>query len=208
MHAWIALAGEALAALVSPPRCAACDAPVGLAVVFCGPCARAMVPWAGPKDAVRAGWEYGGPIARAITRMKYADRPDLARPLGHALARRAVPTRADAIVPVPLHPARLADRGFNQAALLARPLARLLHAPLAPWALERTRDTPRQAALDRADRLQNVANAFRASAKVAGRRLLVVDDVCTTGATLGACAEALRRSGAAEVAALVLARAR
>lgn len=211
VYAWLALAREALCSILSPPRCAACDASVGLTAAFCASCARALVPWtraAHEDDPVGAAYEYGGPLARAITRMKYSDRPDLARPLGHALARGAPIARPDAIVPVPLHPKRLAERGFNQTALLARPLARLMGAPLVLRALVRTRDTPRQATLSRAARLQNVDGAFIGSRVVRGRRVLLVDDVCTTGATLRACIRALRAAGALEVAAFVLARAR
>jgi ComF family protein len=115
---------------------------------------------------------------------------------------RAVPhfrhLEIDLVVPVPLHPSRLAERGFNQAALLARPIARALGIPLLARGLDRTRDTPRQATLDRVLRLENVAAAFvaRAPEKVSARRILLVDDVRTTGATLRACAVALQKAGA------------
>lgn len=208
MYAWFAFAGEALASVLSPSRCAACDAPVALRTSFCPPCARSIVVHgAGADRGVRAAYEYGGALARAIARMKYEGRPDLARPLGHALARSPFDLLADAIVPVPLHPARLAQRGFNQVALLARPLAGRLDIPLATSWLARVRDTPRQATLRRAERLQNVQGAFVASRRALARRIIVVDDVCTTGATLRACMTALRLAGACEVSGLVLARA-
>jgi ComF family protein len=153
---------------------------------------------------------YGGPVAVALRRLKYGDRPDLAGPLGHLLRRAARDARlcADLVVPVPLHPARLAERGYNQAALLGAAAASELGAPLAATALRRTRHTPQQARLDRARRLENVARAFqvRDPGRVRGRRVVLVDDVTTTGATLAACAEALRAAGAASVQALVVAR--
>jgi ComF family protein len=209
VYAWLTFAREALFSLLSPPRCAACDAPVALHVSFCSPCARSIVACeVAPQSGIRSAYEYGGALARAIAKMKYEDRPDLARPLGHALALCAPPGDAEMIVPVPLHPMRLAERGFNQVSLLARPLARRLARPLDATAVTRTRDTPRQATLGRAERLENVEGAFVASTRVRGKRVLLVDDVCTTGATIRACVSALRRAGASEVAALVLARAR
>ncbi len=115
----------------------------------------------------------------------------------------------DLVVPVPLHPARLADRGFNQAALLARPLARALGARLEARALVRVRDTPPQTPLDVPARRANVRGAFavRSPARVRDRVCLLVDDVLTTGATAAACAKALRGAGADSVLLLVLARA-
>jgi ComF family protein len=151
-----------------------------------------------------APFRYGGAIAEAIVRFKYQSRGDLARPLS-ALLLRAVPhfqnLEIDLVIPVPLHPSRLAERGFNQAALLARPMARALGVPFLACGLDRTRDTARQATLDRALRLENVAAAFvaRAPKKVSARKILLVDDVRTTGATLRACAAALRKAGASRV---------
>jgi len=114
----------------------------------------------------------------------------------------------DGIVPVPLHPARLAERGFNQAELLAAPCASHWGLPLLTRTLVRARATRPQTELDGAARRDNVAGAFRVSrpADVAGRRLLLVDDVLTTGATVAAAARVLRQHGAREVGVLVLAR--
>jgi ComF family protein len=198
---------------LAPPACAACDARLDRSAVLCAPCAEAVLP-AAPASVgipVVAFALFGGSIAAALRRFKYDDRSDLARPLGHLLRRAARDARlsADLVVPVPLHPRRLAERGYNQAALLAAVVAHELGAPLAARALTRTRHTPRQARLDRANRLANVAGAFqvRTPAHVRGRRVVLVDDVATTGATLVACADALRRAGAASVTALVVARA-
>jgi ComF family protein len=149
---------------------------------------------------------YGGPIAAAITRFKYGPTPELARPLGELLAyeARSLSIDVDAVIPVPLHVSRLYERGFNQAALLAAPVARALKVPHLPRALERTRATEKQAELDRSARLMNVASAFRARS-AAPARILLVDDVRTTGATQDACAIALRDAGCMYVQCLVLA---
>jgi ComF family protein len=185
--------------------------------VFCPACASTATP--APRDAhsdAIAAFVYGGAVAHAITAMKYRARPDLARPLGDLLSRAVaaeLPSRAGLrgalVVPVPLHPRRLAERGYNQAALLARRVAKHMGSPLAPMALARDRDTTRQATLDRQARLENVASSFRARdpAGVRGRAVLLVDDVQTTGATLEACSMALRVAGASTVVTAVVARA-
>ena len=218
------LVGEAL----SPTTCASCDAPIPFKNVFCPECAGSVVRDAGAGigesdrssgGSCPGGLEravafslFGGAVAAALRRLKYEERPDLARPLGHLLRRAArdadLAAGADVVVPVPLHPRRLAERGFNQAALLAAEVAGELRAPTAPRALSRARDTPQQAMLDRAGRLNNVTRAFLAidPARVRGRRVVLVDDVMTTGATLTACAEALLEAGASSVAGLVVAR--
>lgn len=147
-------------------------------------------------------------MADAIRRMKYGGRSELAGPLGLLLAEAAIAFagEVDAVVPVPLHPRRLRARGFDQAALLARPVSRVLAVPLAVGALARLRDTPPQASLDVGARALNVQAAFRAVSAPAPR-VLLIDDVRTTGSTLAACAEALTAVGVGRVRTLVLARA-
>jgi ComF family protein len=214
MHALASFAFEMAACVLAPPRCAACDAPVRPLFAFCGPCAAAVHPAGrGLCDGV-AAFVYGGPVARALVRFKYERRPDLARPLGDLLWHALRATRLDlsgprVVVPVPLHAKRLAERGFNQAALLANQIACRMGAPVAPRALVRVYDTARQASLDRHSRTHNVAGAFRVRApgQIRGASVLLVDDVRTTGSTLEECARAVRAAGAKRVAWAVVAHA-
>lgn len=204
---------DLLGDLLSPARCAACDAPVRWRRVFCPCCALSVEratfpsPLALPVAAVGA---FGGALARAIHRLKYEGRPDLARPLGElmatALEHLALDAPADLIVPVPLAPGRLAERGYNQAALLAARLSRRARVPAAPLALTRVVETAQLAHKDQHQRQQSIQGAFRAAQPLAGRRVLLVDDVLTTGSTLGACMEALYNAGASPVALAVVAR--
>ncbi len=158
-------------------------------------------------DGFAAFGEFGGPLAEAIRRLKYEGRSELAPALGALLAQTGMGTEMEAVVPVPLFPTRLAERGFNQSALLAKPLVRQLGLPLRPTWLRRSRETEVQAGLSRSARRENLDGAvFVASTAVAGRSILLVDDVATTGATLQACARALRNGGATRVEAAVLAR--
>jgi ComF family protein len=143
-----------------------------------------------------------------VHRLKYRNMRCLAPAMGALMAEhvREHGISADVIASVPLHPRRLRDRGYNQAHLLAQAVAEGLGLPIATDALARVRPTPQQIAAGRPDRRANVANAFLAAPDVGGLRILLVDDVCTTGATLEACADALRAAGAAKVAGLVFAR--
>lgn len=204
-----AIALNLLGELIAPSRCAACDAALRRSSVFCGACASTVEHASESGGACVAAFEYGGAIATAIGRLKYEDRADLAARLARAMtpAVRRFEGAVDVVVPVPLHPRRLAERGYNQAALLATPIARMLGVSSGPRALARVRDTPRQVGMDRERRRINVAGAFAArELLVRGARILLVDDVLTTGATLDGCVRALHEVGAREVRALVFAR--
>ncbi|HLY16718.1 MAG TPA: ComF family protein [Bryobacteraceae bacterium] len=149
---------------------------------------------------------YEGTLRKLIHLFKYAGMRRLARPLG-ALAAAALPRdrQFDAVAAVPLHWRRRWQRGFNQSELLARAIARRRGIPVIP-ALRRASSTRAQAGLSNAQRRENVTGAFRARRRLAGLRILLVDDVMTTGATAGACARALKKAGARSVSLLALAR--
>lgn len=181
---------------------------------LCRDCRRERPPflWA------RAAGPYEGALRWAIHRFKYAGRRYLARPLGHLL-NEALEDAAtvfhtelppfDFIVPVPLHPRRQKQRSFNQAALLAAELAALRGLSLADSMVIRTRQTLPQVGLRRPERLANLTGAFAAVPGVTleNRRVLLVDDILTTGATLSACSEALLAAGASAVCAVTVATA-
>lgn len=200
--------------LLAPDRCPGCDLAFDAEQhAFCDACLPLLEStevWSdGAHSAPSAAFLYGGPLAEALQRFKYAGRSELARPLGAMLASCALAYagRVDCVAPVPLHPARLRSRGFNQSALLARPVARALGVPLAARALRRVRPTLDQAGLAREDRGQNVRGAFGADRRAPGARVLLIDDVRTTGATLAEAADALLRGGCERVHPLALARA-
>ena len=152
-------------------------------------------------------------ISRALVHaLKYADRLDLAPMMGRWIAHagRELLAEADALVPVPLHWQRLWARRFNQSAMLAGAISRETGLPVAAGALKRVKPTTQQFGLSRTERAANVQGAFRVppdgKAAVTGRRLVLIDDVLTTGATVNGCARTLLRAGAAKVDVLVFAR--
>jgi ComF family protein len=159
-------------------------------------------------DAAYSFGEYAGTLRDLIHLFKYGRVRTLSQPLGRYLSC-AIPReqRFDVVVPVPLHWRRQWERGFNQSELLAQAVARRYAAPVV-HALTRRKATPAQAGLSNAKRRTNVSGVFAARRReaIVGRRILLVDDVMTTGATLGACASALKRAGASHVSALTLAR--
>ena len=160
----------------------------------------------------RAAVRYDDIARKLVHAFKYGDRLDLAPTMGRWMtnAGRELLAEADAIVPVPLHWRRQWARRFNQSALLGEVIGKASAVAVAHAALKRIKATPQQVGLSQAERAQNVQGAFRvppaAKAAVAGRKLLLVDDVLTSGATVDACSRALLRAGAAQVDVLVFAR--
>jgi ComF family protein len=155
---------------------------------------------------------YNDPLVSAITLLKYEEVTRLgdwfAARLAEVVARAGKDLGADVVVPVPLHPDRERERGYNQAELIARPLARLLRLKLGPYLLVRTQPRPPQLLLSRAQRWESVRGAYATwqGVRVDKLRVLLVDDVLTTGATLDACARVLLKAGAASVFGLTVAR--
>jgi len=214
-----------------PPTCGGCNQP---GVRWCDNCAEATPEIAPPFclicgdtyqsnhlcqrcrearphfDRLRSHTIYQGPIRDAVHRLKY--RRDMS--IGEILSRPMIASlekqnwSVDIVASVPLGLVRFKERGYNQATLLARPIALWLRLPFISGAICRTRETRSQVGLTASERHENMMNAFHASSKlVSGKRVLVVDDVATSGATLDACSKALRDAGAVRVYCFTLARA-
>ena len=196
---------------IEPPYCARLGIPF---VYDPGPGLLSMEAIANPPsyDRARAAVRYDD-VARALVhKFKYSDHLELAPMLGQWMARagRELTREADALIPVPLHWRRLWARRFNQSAALALAVSNMTGVQVLGETLRRVRATPQQVGLDKGERAQNVSGAFRVpperKSDLAGRRLIVIDDVLTSGATVDACARALLRAGAAHVDVLVFAR--
>ena len=192
---------------IAPPWCRCCGAPLGIEGL-CGACRSRRPRFAYARAAVL----YGDLVREAIHAFKFGGRRGLATPLGDLLAGlglSALPGAApDALVPVPLHPRRARERGYDQALLLARRLERAWGVAVVADALVRAVPTQPQTDLDAAARRRNVRDAFavRRPELIAGRHVVLVDDVLTTGATAGECARVLARAGAAAVGVVTVAR--
>lgn len=213
-RAWPAatLCARCVARFAAPvPRCASCALPVPMGVARCGACLREPPPF----ERCLVAADYGWPWARCIAQFKFHQDPGLATPLADLLATAPgvaeALAQADWVLPMPLSSERLAERGYNPAQLLAARLARRF-APrrLRTDLLLRIRHTPPQRELPRAERLKNVRGAYAVeplkAPLLAGRRVALVDDVMTTGASLREAAGALRAAGAAQVCAIAFAR--
>ena len=160
-------------------------------------------------NGIRSQFLFEGTIRQAVHQLKYKHLKAAAGPLGEQLAKflRSQPLPADILIPVPLHPKRLRQRGYNQSSLIAVELSRLSGLPVADEVLLRQRDTAPQArTASAAERRNNVHGAFTCCRDLDNKRVLLIDDVCTTGATLDACATALRAAGAGSVWGLTVAR--
>ena len=197
-----------LEVLRGPYCCPRCGLPLEEDADGCPECSGKTFNFSGAKILAEFG-----PISQGIIHLlKYAGKRSLGHRLGELLAdvvsgddRSA---RADLIVPVPLHPSRLRERGYNQSALIARSMGRCMGTPVDERGLRRIRQTRTQTALTSEERRRNVAGAFevRSPGRITGRRVLLVDDVLTTGATVDACAVALLDEGASEVFVAAVAR--
>lgn len=223
--------------LALPPQCLACEKPVTASGGLCVACWSAFRPIERPYcerlgipfpadfgpgllspaaiakppafDRARAVARFDGPARELVHRLKYGDGLHVARPMGAMMARAGHELTGEGalLAPVPLHRGRLWSRRFNQAALLAREVARTTGAELRVDALERVKATRPQVGLTAAQRAENLSGAFRIAdpAAIRGRRVVLVDDVMTTGATLDRLSRLVRRAGAASVDALVFA---
>jgi ComF family protein len=198
--------------------CRRCGLPLGPYALdhdgsWCAGCEN--LPFAGFRRAAAFG-TYEGVLGRAIRQFKYRRRPHLVKELGRFLADRARDefardgenSSADLVIPVPLHARRRRSRGFDQAELLAEPVAKALSLPLGSTVMERVVNTPTLTRQSREQRAETVKGAFavRKPREVAGKCVLLVDDVMTTGATCSECARVLKKAGAKEVLVCVLAR--
>lgn len=195
------LCGECtdLIGVITPPWCERCGRPWEESLGSCADCPSPAV------DRARAAFLYNGPVSRAIRGMKFSGWHALGRHLAGAMAQVADDVLpADVITWVPLSRRRRARRGFDQAQVIAEEVAALLHLPVRPL-LRRTRDTRAQARKGGAERRRALRDAFVATWDPPGR-VILVDDVLTTGATVAACAEVLTRGGADRVAVLTAAR--
>lgn len=232
---WLEKAGQTLLNLFLPPRCLNCKAdgswlcdtclgqidfittavchqcgtPAENGSTFCRQCKNNPLKYI---DGIRtAAWFENNPMREAIHQLKYQNHRAAAEPLARILANTVhqYNLRADAIVPVPLHSSRLRERGYNQSEILVSQLAKCLQIPANTGVLYRTRKTRSQMTLGAAERHTNVIDAFACQGNsLQNLCVLVVDDVCTTGSTLDACAAALKLQGkAAQVWGLTLAKA-
>lgn len=198
--------------LVFPPRCAGCGR---VDTRWCGRCQQAIdqiplladVEIVPPLTGIASTGLHAGKLQDAVHALKYTDTPLLAAPLAARMAARltGLAWTIDMVVPVPLHRTRRQSRGYNQSELLAQRLANQLKLPMVSNALTRNRDTRPQVGLTREQRRANVHKAFYGEAALlAGRTILIIDDVYTTGATLSACAQAALDAGAVAVFALTV----
>ncbi|MGI8820189.1 MAG: ComF family protein [Chthoniobacterales bacterium] len=197
---------------IKPPFCARCSQPFSGAIteVFsCANCTERVLHF----EAAVAAFRSRGVVREVIHKFKYGKEIHLRYPVADWLLEtlddpRLVGRRIDLVIPVPLHPARQRDRGFNQAQLLAQIMSRRTGLPMKP-VLERIRYTTTQTMFDRSERIENLRDAFRLRKKadVRGLRVLLIDDVLTTGSTLSECARVLKAGGAISVYAATAARA-
>jgi competence protein ComFC len=198
-------------ARVESPFCDHCGDPVAGTIehdFICYACTSEKPGFDGARSAAR----YDGAIGEALRQLKYEHAlwlaPDLAEVLRNCIKAEYSNESFDLLVPVPLHHVRRRDRGYNQSAVLSQELSRRIKCPSIPGLLRRIRPTTSQTNLTAKERLSNVSLAFqyRSRRRLAGQKILLIDDVMTTGATVNACAKALKKGGAATVHVITVAR--
>lgn len=187
--------------LLPKPGCPCCALPMPSGEI-CGRCLKKPPHF----DAVQAVFAYDFPLDKLIQSFKYSHRLALGAYFGRQLSTLER-VEADLIIPLPLHAERLRERGFNQALELARPLSRAWGIPIDATSCSRTRNTTAQALLPWRQRVKNIRGAFHCSTDLTGQRIVLIDDVMTSGASLNECARTLKLHGALEVTALIVARA-
>ncbi|RMF67472.1 MAG: ComF family protein [Calditrichaeota bacterium] len=206
---------------VYPPYCLLCDAHLAAGErLICEKCWQHMPRISqqeghrhGAIEAVRSLWPFSAEVQTAIHELKFHGKRSLATRIGAEIARRLFQTEpllhGELLVPVPLHKTRLRERGYNQSALLAHAISHETGIPVDESALKRVRYTRQQAKLGASERMANVRGAFRTTAGslLAGKNVVLVDDVFTTGSTLEACAETLKTAGVKRVFAVTAAQA-
>lgn len=187
------------------PLCDRCGRPVSRATHCCTVCQERPL----PLNHIRAAVLFAHPVSKLIHNLKYNSAFALAQPLAQMMVdvwpKWQIPV--DVVLPIPLHAERQRKRGYNQSALLTRTFCEGTALPYAEDALQRTRFTTPQVGLSAARRLENVQDAFQADTRVLGKHVLLIDDVCTTGATMAAAATTLLAAGAKTVSGYCVARA-
>jgi competence protein ComFC len=212
LPSWVVSTSSFIVDLIFPPRCAGCGR---VGEVWCERCVSVVntvppllnLPHPPTLHSAAATGKHIGKLQDAIHALKYENARSIARPLAERMAHvlEHLQWAFDVIVPVPVGDARLRERGYNQAGLIAEALAQEVGVAVQPSLLKRTRETRSQVGLTAEERRQNVSDAFAAHPTLLVQKsILLIDDVYTTGATLGACAEALRAVGAREVFALTV----
>ena len=198
-RAWCDACDAALPYL-SPAHCPQCALPTHDGAV-CGHCLQRPPQF----DRTVAAFAYSFPVDKLVQALKFNEQLTLARSLAESMVP-LIKAHPSCIIPMPLHPARLRERGFNQSLELSRYLARHLDIPLLPTVTQRVRDTSPQSGLPWKERKKNLKQAFACGSEVAGLHVAIVDDVMTTGASLNELAKTLKAAGACEVSAWVVAR--
>ena len=220
-----------LADFVYPPSCVLCKKDLDHHQTFCDACQSILISSADPiiqsdpsdfrnlsdslyLDGIVSAWPFTDEMEKIIHLMKYQYRPGLCKMMGHLLGEIVKPVLGNAeefaVVPIPLHPVRKRERGYNQSEKLSRGLAEELACPIHPGILKRIRYTDTQTALNAEERQKNVSDVFQVRPKKLGeiKHILLLDDVITTGATMNQCAKKLRECGAEKIIGVSLSRPR